>query len=365
MAGTTAALRSRVAGVAWPAMPSTHGAQLLALSYQFEHTQWWPAKRLLEQQLRQVRQLLRHAAATVPFNRERLRAAGFDATQPLTLEMLRALPLLTRRDIQLAGVALHCTDLPAAYGRVGQTRTSGYTGEPLTVRRTRLDHLLWEVNALRDHHWHQRDSSGKLAIIRSMGDTAPPPNGSLSGNWGSPAAECYKTGPFGEAEHCRERCHAGAMVVASRSGLSADVSQLGTDVDRVVRGSRYAARTIARRAYCWRNGGSGAARGVRRVAGRSAGRRIQLRGDGLHHAAMPGERRLSRDGGKRAGGNHRRRGQAVRPGRSRAGGGDDAARWCDAAAATRSATTPKRARHACAGAACRRLRACWAGCAIC
>lgn len=188
-------LRSRVAGLSWPAIPSPHGAQLLSLLYQFEQTQWWSAERLLEHQLRQLQQLLRHTVATVPFYRERLKAAGFDPEQKLTLDTFRALPLLTRRNVQLAGTTLHSTALPAAYGRVGETRTSGSTGEPLTVRRTQIDQLLWEANLLRDHHWHQRDLSGKLALIRAEAKDAKPPHGVLRSSWGR-VRELYETGPL-------------------------------------------------------------------------------------------------------------------------------------------------------------------------
>lgn len=182
--------------MSWPAMPSARGAQLLSLLYQFEQTQWWSAERLLEHQLRQLQQLLRHAVATVPYYRERLMAIGFDPWQPLTLEAFRGLPLLTKRDIQQSGAALHSSALPAAYGRVGETQTSGSTGEPVKVRRTQIDQLLWEANTLRDHHWHQRDFTGKLAVIRATGGDAKPPHGTLLTSWGSPASELYKTGPL-------------------------------------------------------------------------------------------------------------------------------------------------------------------------
>lgn len=177
-------------------MPSARGAQLLAMLYQFEQTQWWPADRLLDQQLRQLQLLLQHAVATVPYYRERLGAAGFDPKQKLTVDVFRALPLLTRRDIQNAGAALHSTALPAAYGDVGETRTSGSTGAPVIVRRTQVDQLLWEANLLRDHQWHQRDLSGKLAVVRAVGDVGKPPHGAKAANWGIPATELYRTGPL-------------------------------------------------------------------------------------------------------------------------------------------------------------------------
>jgi phenylacetate-CoA ligase len=196
MTGSATDIRSRVAGMSWPAMPSARGAQLLSLLYQFERTQWWSAEGLLDHQLRQLQQLLQHAVVTVPYYRERLGATGFDPRQKLTLDAFRALPLLTRRDIQNAGTTLHSPALPAAYGRVGETQTSGSTGEPVKVRRTQIDQLLWEAITLRDHHWHQRDFSGKLAVIRATGGDAKPPHGSLLGSWGAPASELYKTGPL-------------------------------------------------------------------------------------------------------------------------------------------------------------------------
>jgi phenylacetate-CoA ligase len=195
MTRTVADIRSRVAGVAWPAIPSARGAQLLSLLYQFEQTQWWPAERLLEHQLRQLQQRLRQARETVPYYRERLGAVAFDPKQCLTLAAFRALPLLTRRDIQRAGTALHST-LSAALGRTSEAQTSGSTGEPVRVRRTQIDQIIWEAITLRDHHWHQRDFGGKLAVIRSTGGDAKPPHGAVLTSWGPPASELYKTGPL-------------------------------------------------------------------------------------------------------------------------------------------------------------------------
>lgn len=64
-------VESRLPGVAWPAVPAPAAAQLLALQYQFEQTQWWPVERLQAMQLQQFAQVFRHAVTTVPFYRQR------------------------------------------------------------------------------------------------------------------------------------------------------------------------------------------------------------------------------------------------------------------------------------------------------
>ena len=189
-------IRSAIPGLRWPAIPTARGAQLLSLLYQFEQTERWPAERLLEHQLRQLRGLLSHAVATVPFYRKRLPAAGFKVRGALTHDLFRGLPLLTRRDVQSAGSAMHSIAVPKTHSPVGESRTTGSTGEPVTVRRTQVDQLMWEANTLRDHHWHKRDFSAKLALIRATGQEAKPPHGLVLKSWGHPAVELYETGPL-------------------------------------------------------------------------------------------------------------------------------------------------------------------------
>ncbi len=109
--------RSRMTGIRWPAIAGPSDAQVLALQFQFEQTQWWPESRLLAHQMAQIQNLLDHAAGTVPFYRERL--APFRGLEPgtLTLETYRRVPLLRRADIQEAGEDLISRRLPRAHGR--------------------------------------------------------------------------------------------------------------------------------------------------------------------------------------------------------------------------------------------------------
>ena len=190
-------MRSALDDVAWPAVPTPRGAQLLSMLYQFDQSQWWPAAQLQERQFAQLGELLRHAYATVPFYRQRFDAAGFKPGAHVTPAEFFALPLLTRREVQSAGAKLHSAALPPAFGSVVDTKTSGSTGEPVRLRASGLDQLMWEVNTLRDHHWHARELRGKLASIRVFEHGGGmPPHGTLMANWGAPANEVYATGPM-------------------------------------------------------------------------------------------------------------------------------------------------------------------------
>jgi phenylacetate-CoA ligase len=158
-------VRSAVSGAVWPGLPANPGALLLALQFQLEQTQWWPAEQLAAHQWEQLRIVLRHAAETVPFYRERLGAAGID---PAGCDdaAFRRLPLLTRSDVQSQGEALLSSRVPPEHGRVARGETSGSTGKPIRFYGTELSQLFWRAFTLRDHLWHQRDLSGTLAAIR-------------------------------------------------------------------------------------------------------------------------------------------------------------------------------------------------------
>ena len=188
--------KSAIPGVVWPAVPDAHAARLLALLWQFEQSERWPAGEILNHQLRQLSLIIDHAWRHVPFYRERLDTAGRSAGQVLTLEQLRRIPALTRRDLQDGVVALRSTVVPQQLGNVQESRSSGSTGQPVLVLRTALDGLLWQANALRDHQWHGRDQTLKLAAIRAVAPgVADPPQGAIAAGWGPASEALCVTGP--------------------------------------------------------------------------------------------------------------------------------------------------------------------------
>lgn len=188
--------RSTLSGIEWPAVSDDRGARLLALLWQFRQSERWPAGNILLHQLQQLQLLLDHAWHTAAFHRPRLEAAGYRPGAALTVEQFRRLPLLGRRDLQDAGGTLRSAAVPPQFGATHENQTSGATGEPVRVLRTAVDALLWQANTLRDHEWHGRDQSLKLAAIRALvPGVADPPHGVMTAGWGAASESVRKTGP--------------------------------------------------------------------------------------------------------------------------------------------------------------------------
>jgi len=186
-----------VRGLRWPPMHAGPRAVRLALQFQLENSQWWPAQELQARQLQQLEVLLAFAAANSPYYRERLAGHPALAEEPLTLEAWRTVPLLTRKDVQAHGERLHSERRPADHGRVFTTQSSGSTGRPVRVRKTQVANHFWKAFAMRQHLWHCPDFSGKLGAIRyTQSAGAVPPRGIERKGWGSGPDGLIETGPL-------------------------------------------------------------------------------------------------------------------------------------------------------------------------
>lgn len=164
------------------------GATLLALQSQLAQSERWPRAQLHAMQWQRLSKVLRHAWDVIPFWRARLSAAGYDPALPLAEEQFARIPLLTRQDVQQLGESLH-SPVPPGHGRVHRAETSGSTGRPATFLSSDIEQVHWHAFTLRDHLWHRRDLSGKLAAIRYSRET-----GSAAG-WGPSTDGIVDTGP--------------------------------------------------------------------------------------------------------------------------------------------------------------------------
>ncbi len=186
-------ISSTVKGIDWPALPGAAGACRLSTLFQIEQSQWWPHKRIREQQFKQIDILLRYAVKHVPYYRELL--ANHITAQPLTEEVWHNIPLLTRNMLQQSGDRLRTQSLPPNHGKMLLQRTSGSTGKPVEALGTEITNFFWTVFTLRTAQWHHTDLSGKLAVIRHFTDErASLPHGVRSKNWGRATSGMSETG---------------------------------------------------------------------------------------------------------------------------------------------------------------------------
>lgn len=182
--------------VVWPALPAPDAARLAALLHQLDASQWWTPEQHRDQQLRQAAALLHHAYRQLPFYRDRLADAGFVPGMPVTPAVWARIPVLTRAELQEAGAALYCGELPSGHGGTYELSTSGSTGRPLRAKGTALVQLIWRAITLREHLWHRRDFSGTLAGIRALPTgVGVYPDGNRSQWWGSAMRGLFATGP--------------------------------------------------------------------------------------------------------------------------------------------------------------------------
>lgn len=158
-------MRSALPGAEWPAVVRPDHATFLALQYQLERSQWLPPSELQVLQYRQLDSLVRHAFETAPFYRWHWHGA-YEPGKPLTQEDFARLPLLKRAHLQESFDELRSARLPSEHGQVHESRTSGSTGMFVRTLKSDLVEMWWRALTLREHLWHRRDFTGKLAAIR-------------------------------------------------------------------------------------------------------------------------------------------------------------------------------------------------------
>ena len=169
MAGNNISIpKSGLESIAFPTIPQTRDAAVLALNFQMDRSQWWPEEDLLRAQMGQLEILLAHAAKTSPFYRGRLSALKGLRRWKLTLNRFRAVPVLSRAELQDAGDALLSKALPKGHRAGRDITTSGATGRPVTIKTTNITGLFFSALELRLHLWCRHDFSGVAGAIKKL-----------------------------------------------------------------------------------------------------------------------------------------------------------------------------------------------------
>jgi phenylacetate-CoA ligase len=184
---------------AWPAVPPGANSQLWAMYLELERTQWLDRAALEQAQLAQVRALLSHSVAHVPFYQRLLQAAGIVPADIRTMADFRRIPILQRRVYQEQLDQLTARSLPSGMTQTARQRTSGSSGMPIDVLQTNLVNLWWFAFCLRDFQWCDMDPRGTLAVIRSLGGPEKERQRRLEGvgmpYWGDQIHSVVENGP--------------------------------------------------------------------------------------------------------------------------------------------------------------------------
>jgi phenylacetate-CoA ligase len=186
-------VKSAVSGTTFPALPGAKASQAAAVQFQLERSQWLSADALQARQLAQLRNVVEHAAATVPYYQELFAQHGIDVPAELDMSFLRRIPILRRA---MVGDALRSTAVPKDHGKQHRITTSGATGTPVRLWGTDLTGFLWRAFTLREHLWHGRDLKAKLGAIRwAQKDLAAAPQGARWAGWGDAVDLLFESGP--------------------------------------------------------------------------------------------------------------------------------------------------------------------------
>ncbi len=113
--------------VLFPLHERLKGHDSVAIRKRLEISQWWSADQLETYRVEQLRRFLVQIGQSVPYYSELFQRLGFNARKVQSLEDLRALPLLTKKDIRGSAEVLKA----AGHGPLSRYNTGGSSGEPL------------------------------------------------------------------------------------------------------------------------------------------------------------------------------------------------------------------------------------------
>jgi phenylacetate-CoA ligase len=130
-------------------------------------TQYLQPDQLIERQRSALEPLVRHARDHVPFYRDTGRLDPlFRRDGAIEWDHWGDIPPLTRNDVQRAGDALRAEFLPPQHGKCTAMRTSGSTGEPVTVWHSELSNpVVRAATVIRNLERQGIDRSERLAMI--------------------------------------------------------------------------------------------------------------------------------------------------------------------------------------------------------
>lgn len=130
-------------------------------------SQYFSLDQLEQIQNKELSKVIAHHYATTPWFKQRLDQQDLDPTDVSSVKSLHKLKPFTKKDIQIAGKKFLSGNIPNDHKPLSTAKTSGRTGEPIEVVKTRINQLLYWAITIRDHDWWNRNPDHKLTSIRA------------------------------------------------------------------------------------------------------------------------------------------------------------------------------------------------------
>ncbi len=147
----------------YPCLTRLRGSRELALLRELRQSERLRPELLHELRLGRLRRVLEHAAAHVPFYRQRFGEAGFSGTTVKDFTDLRRIPILTKADIQSNREQMFSDAFDR--NRLIENRTGGSTGSPLVFYHERERWEERQAATFRHNGWAGFRIGDKMALI--------------------------------------------------------------------------------------------------------------------------------------------------------------------------------------------------------
>lgn len=146
--------------VFYPLWDIKERAGRLAELRHLQDSQFWPAQRLAEIQLRRLQDIVRHASETSDFYRDHYRGIELQVS---SLDDLRRFPIVSKTDVREHWQRMISTQY--SLSELTEARTGGSTGKALVVYFDKTCQEYRNAAAMRSDAWAARDLGTKTAAI--------------------------------------------------------------------------------------------------------------------------------------------------------------------------------------------------------
>ena len=212
---------SNVPGIAWPPIVREPVAGLATMLAVLDRTQWMKRRDLVEAQYRQLVVLATHLARqSKQFAPAPARCRADARRSGAAKRAFGACPFCAGAICRFRAAELHCATIPQAHGPLGESRTSGSTGEPVV----HPPHRRQPARLARQQH-PQPDLAGhRLRQARTTTIRPQFQRYSIKPDRGPPLNQLFKTGPVQAHSHHHRHQAAGGPAARIQAGQSDHLS---------------------------------------------------------------------------------------------------------------------------------------------